>query len=241
MFGGWKWCKEWGGHQIVHIGSFRCSWTDDHRLSHINKDMICHFVLQVLGNRKIVCVWVRACVRARARAWERERLFTAFHRWAKDTQICNSWKLHPGLSEPSTFSHLHCYWRWVLGTSVWSWSKIRGCPECIEPFWISREPVAWPWCNLASSQRRPYCASVNSHSPVGLVNQRWDTIDWDCVLCDLRIHNDQASWSASSWQCTCLFYSSLCRLFWQSITSPRSVSPPAAQIWLPATSGFSQS
>jgi len=30
----------------------------------------------------------------------------------------------------------------------------------------------------------------------------------------------------------------LCRLFWQSITSPRSVSPPTAQIWLPATSGF---
>ena len=30
------------------------------------------------------------------------------------------------------------------------------------------------------------------------------------------------------------------RLFWQSIISPRSVSPPTAQIWLPATSGFSQ-
>jgi len=29
-----------------------------------------------------------------------------------------------------------------------------------------------------------------------------------------------------------------CRLFWQSITSPRFVSPPTAQIWLPATSGF---
>jgi len=26
--------------------------------SHINKDMICHFVLQVLGNRKILCVCV---------------------------------------------------------------------------------------------------------------------------------------------------------------------------------------
>jgi len=34
------------------------------------------------------------------------------------------------------------------------------CPESIQPFWISREPVAWPWCNLAASQRRPYCASV---------------------------------------------------------------------------------
>jgi len=32
-----------------------------------------------------------------------------------------------------------------------------------------------------------------------------------------------------------------CRLLWQSITSPRSVSHPTAQIWLPATSGFSHS
>ena len=31
------------------------------------------------------------------------------------------------------------------------------------------------------------------------------------------------------------------RLFWQSITSPRSVNPPTVQIWLPVTSVFSQS
>ena len=24
------------------------------------------------------------------------------------------------------------------------------CPESIHPFWISREPVAWPWCRLGS-------------------------------------------------------------------------------------------
>jgi len=36
----------------------------------------------------------------------------------------------------------------------------ESCAESIRPFWISREPVAWPWCNLAASQRRPYCASV---------------------------------------------------------------------------------
>ena len=63
-----------------------------------------------------------------------------------------------------------------------------GCPESIHPFWISREPIAWPWCNLVASQRRPYCASVNSHSPVGLVIRQWDAIDWACVLCDHRIH-----------------------------------------------------
>jgi len=61
-------------------------------------------------------------------------------------------------------------------------------PESIQPFWISREPVAWPWCNLATSQRRPYCPSVNSHSPVGLVSRQWDAFDWACVLCDRRIH-----------------------------------------------------
>jgi len=31
-----------------------------------------------------------------------------------------------------------------------------------------------------------------------------------------------------------------CRLFWQNIASPSSVSPATAQIWLPATFGFSQ-
>ena len=37
-------------------------------------------------------------------------------------------------------------------------------PESIKPFWISREPVTWPWYNLAASRRRPYCASVKSLS-----------------------------------------------------------------------------
>jgi hypothetical protein len=65
-----------------------------------------------------------------------------------------------------------------------------------------------PWCNLAASQRRPYCASMNSHSPVGLVSRQWDAVDWACVLCDRHIHNDRASKSASSRQCACPFYSS---------------------------------
>ena len=49
-------------------------------------------------------------------------------------------------------------------------------------FLISREPVQWPWWNLAVSQRRPYCASVNNHSPVGLVSWQWDAVHWVCVL-----------------------------------------------------------
>jgi hypothetical protein len=87
-------------------------------------------------------------------------------------------------------------------------STYEGCPESIRPFWISREPVAWPWCNLAASQRRPNCACVNSHSPLGLGSQQWDAVDWFCVLCDRRIHKDGASRSASSRQCACPFYSS---------------------------------
>ena len=82
------------------------------------------------------------------------------------------------------------------------------CPEGIQPLRISREEVAWPWYNLAASQRRPYCASVDSHSLVGLVSRQWDTVDWACVLCDRRIHSDRASKSASSRQCARPFYSS---------------------------------
>ena len=117
----------------------------------------------------------------------------------------------------------------------------EGCLEGIRPFWISWEPVAWPWCNMAASQRRPYYASANSNSPMGLVSQQWDGVDWACVLCDCRIDNNWANRSASLRQCACLFYRSRAAFFWQSITSPRSVSPPTGQICLPATSGFSQS
>jgi len=38
--------------------------------------------------------------------------------------------------------------------------QYNGCPKSTQPFWISREPVKWPWGNLAASQRRPYCASM---------------------------------------------------------------------------------
>jgi len=67
-------------------------------------------------------------------------------------------------------------------------APIKGCPESLQHFWISRELVALPWCNLAASQRRLYCASVNSHSPVGLVSRQWDAVDWACVLCDRRLN-----------------------------------------------------
>ena len=63
--------------------------------------------------------------------------------------------------------------------------------DSIWPSWISREPVTWHWCNLAASQSRPYCASVNSHSPMGLVSRQWDAVDWACEQCHPR--NSQIS------------------------------------------------
>ena len=67
------------------------------------------------------------------------------------------------------------------------------CYEACPEFWISREPDAWPWCNLATSQRRPYFLSVKGHSLVGLVNRQWDAVDLSRVLCDRRIHDDRGS------------------------------------------------
>jgi len=86
----------------------------------------------------------------------------------------------------------HCSlpWRWrqkVPPTHHYI-PTYEDCAKSVRPFWIYREPVAWPWCNLAASQRRPYCASVNSYSPVGLVSRQWDAVDWACVLCNRRIH-----------------------------------------------------
>ena len=101
----------------------------------------------------------------------------------------------------------------------------EGCPEIIQPFRICREPVVWPWCNLAASLRRPCCASVNSHSPVGLVGRQWDAVDWACVLCDRRIHNDRASRSASSWQCACPSYSSRVGFFSKATHRPGLSAP----------------
>jgi hypothetical protein len=79
--------------------------------------------------------------------------------------------------------------------------------------------VASPWCNLAASQRRPYCASVNGHSPVGLVSWQWDAVDRACVLCVRRIHSDRASRSASS-QCARPFYSSRAGFFGKASHHP---------------------
>jgi hypothetical protein len=109
--------------------------------------------------------------------------------------------------------------------SVFCLPVYDGCLESIQPFKISRKPVVRPWCNFAASHRRPYCASVNSHCPVGLVSRQWDAVDWACVLCDRRIHNDRASRSASSWQCACPFYSSRAGFFAKTSHHPGLSAP----------------
>jgi len=111
-------------------------------------------------------------------------------------------------------------------------------PQSIQQVWISREPVAWSWCNLGASQRRPYCASENSHSLVGLVSRQWDAVHWACVLCvtvafTMTERTDRRSCFNAPAHSTALM-----QTFRQNITSPRSVSTPTAWIWLPASSGF---
>jgi hypothetical protein len=108
---------------------------------------------------------------------------------------CNYWCEFPSLSQDSS-SYLNVS-RVFLQEAKYKTGPIQftlvyftydRCPENIQPFWIPREPVAWPWYNLAASQRRHYCPSVNNHSPVGLVSRQWEAVDWVCILCDCRIY-----------------------------------------------------
>jgi hypothetical protein len=114
-------------------------------------------------------------------------------------------------------------------------TRHKGCPESIQPFWISQEPVMWPWCNLSASKGRTNCASMNSHSPMGLVSSSetqlnelvycvtfvftslctvWLSYSRACVLCDCHIHNDQANRQA------CPFYSSCAGFFGKASHHP---------------------
>jgi hypothetical protein len=126
----------------------------------------------------------------------------------------------------------------------------------IQRLWPGSNPRSWlpeasmlttrplkllPCCNLAVSQRRPYCATMNSHSSMGLVSWQREPFGSACVLCDCYIQNYQVSRSASSQQCVYPFYSSRAGSFGKAYPSLKSVNPPTAQIWLSVTSGFSQS
>ena len=90
--------------------------------------------------------------------------------------------------------------------------KLWGLSGNYPAIWISREPVALPWCNVAVRGETLLCIR-NCYSPVGLVSRQRDAVHWACVLCDRHIHNDRANRSASTRQCAFPFYSSRAGFF----------------------------
>ena len=132
----------------------------------------------------------------------RSGCLSVFDRWKKETvgrlEIKSSWWTRYSEDQKLYISSpvLRCFCQsWWAVLSFWGMTLCRrvigsrrsggtyeACLESIQPFWKSREPVAWPWFNLAASQRRPYCASVNSHFPVGLVSRQCDAVDLPSVL-----------------------------------------------------------
>jgi hypothetical protein len=128
------------------------------------------------------------------------RNWSGWYWWYSLIYVCNL----ESLPTTSLSSFTSCLTLPLITTN----GQYESCPESIRPFWISREPIAWPWCNLAANQRRPYCTSVNSHCPVGLVSRQWDAVDWACRRCERRNQNHRAIRSTSSRQCAYPFYSS---------------------------------
>ena len=128
---------------------------------------------------------------------------TAFQHWGLTLQICFN-----NLSGISTKNSLFATFpAKTQPVDQWTWSSTSAskplsasltmlfCVPCSNTRAVQKvsshfdqESVAWPSCNKAASQRKLYCASVNSHSPVGLVSWQWDSVDWACILCDRRIH-----------------------------------------------------
>ena len=92
----------------------------------------------------------------------------------------------------------------------------EGCPECIQLFWISWEPVAWPWSNLATSEQ-----SFSRGSSQSAVSRRW------LSLCTVWASHSQWPSEQISFITTMRLpiLELSCSLFWQSFNSPKSVSP----------------
>lgn len=97
--------------------------------------------------------------------------------------------------------------------------KYLDCPVHIQPSWISWELVVQP--------------CVNRNSPVRLLSQQWNVIEWACVLCECCIHDD--------WGNT--FYMAYSKFFGKTYTPTLlgTVSLFLVWIWLCVTSGFSWS
>jgi len=72
---------------------------------------------------------------------------------------------------------------------------------------------------------------------VGLISRQWDAVDWACVLCNRRIHNDRTSRSSSSRQCACPIYSSHAGFFGKAshhpgMSAPYSPDLAPCDVWL---------
>jgi len=92
----------------------------------------------------------------------------------------------------------HAFWLWIIQNITYQEMK-----ENIQPPWISREMFTFPWCNLAASQRRSDCTSLNSQSPVDLVSLQWDAVDWSCVMLMGNIHIILYNWQCICWNPVC--------------------------------------
>jgi len=113
--------------------------------------------------------WQQSCSMGQTNGWTyMTKLTVAFRNFPNAPKI---WEKEESISIHSVITSQ--FWRLQC--------KYEDCPESIRSYWISRKPIAWSWCNLAASHKRPYCVSVNSRSSVGLVIRQWDAIDWACV------------------------------------------------------------
>ena len=142
-----------------------------------------------------------------------------------------------------TYSKLYRFIVWSSG--FWqckAWLLIRGLyGKCSTILNISRIGcVALKYLGIQSGETLQ-CICEHSHShgaSQSTVRRRW------LSLCTVWPSHSQWPSEQISFIATLRLpiLQLSCRVFfWQSIKSPRSVSPPTAQICLPATSGFSQS
>ena len=127
-------------------------------------------------------------------------IWTSVLKLSKTIEPANGWRLYKG----------KCVLLLFLSQRAMNTRAVR---KVTVPFEYHENRSRGLDVKLVASLRRPYCASVNSHSPVGLVSRQWDAVGWIRVLCDRRIHNDRASRSASSRQCACPFCSSRAGFF----------------------------
>ena len=74
-----------------------------------------------------------------------------------------------------THSGRHRNTEWEANTAR-AQQCIRGLSVKYPAFWISRKRGAWPWCNLAASQRRPYSVpswTLSRGASQSAVRRRW--------------------------------------------------------------------